>query len=187
MKIISLVLVFIMGLAVASFAGGPMSISEASVSSSIAPEKKVSVDYASDDFDKISKHWTIGIGLGGNQLIGIVEKDGYGYPTCDYGLSCLLGFGYTWYSGQPSDKQITQALASIKDKNGALVNEKDLASLVRKETGITYLDYFEIGTVALLIPANIEMGKMWILNDNLRTRLGFGLPTLLSFGINYDF
>jgi hypothetical protein len=182
------ILVILLGLSLITikcFAGGPVGGTN-TVSGNSEEPKKVAVEFAHDDFSKTSTHWTVGLGLGGNQLVGMVDKDGYGYPSRDYGLSCLLGIDCTWYSGQPTESQIKQALASIKSKNGAMVSEKDLPSLVRDETGINSLNYFEVGTVALLIPANVEFGKMWILSDNVRTRFGFGLPTLISFGINYD-
>ena len=68
-----------------------------------------------------------------------------------------------------------------------MVAVEDLPAMVRDETGIKTLNYIELGTVALIVPLNAEMGTQWILSDNLRTRLGFGLPTLISFGVNYDF
>jgi hypothetical protein len=129
----------------------------------------------------------LGIGLGGNPMIGYVEKDGFGYPKCEYGFTCVLGFGYTWVSGQPTEKQIKDALEAISVKKGVFVNEKDIPSLVREETGVNSLNYVTAGTALLILPVNIEMGTMWIWNDNMRTRLGFGLPTLISFGVNYDF
>jgi hypothetical protein len=99
----------------------------------------------------------------------------------------VLGYGYTWISGQPTEKQIKTALDAIRTKNGALIDEKKIASTVRDEIGIKQLKYVEFGTFAGIVPLNLEMGTMWLLNDNTRTRLGFGLPTLISFGINFDF
>ena len=180
-----------MGLLVAvnsiCFAGGPVvapSLGEGQ--KPVEKPKLVNVDLA-DELYNINKHWTIGIGLGGNPLIGIVEKDGFGYPKCEYGVNCVLGYSYTWISGQPSESQIKSAIESIKSKNGNFVEEKKLPSMVRDEVGIKQLNYVEVGTWAAILPINLEMGTMWILSDNWRTRLGFGLPTLISFGINYDF
>jgi hypothetical protein len=90
-------------------------------------------------------------------------------------------------SGQPTEKQIRKAIDTVRENKGSFVNEKEIPSLVREAAGVNCLDYFELGTVALIVPLNIEMGKMWILNDNTRTRLGFGLPTIVSFGINFDY
>jgi len=169
------------------FAGGPMVAPKSEeVARPVEKPKLVNVDLA-DDLYNISKHWTIGIGLGGNPLIGLVEKDGFGYPQCEYGVTCVLGYGYTWISGQPTQAQIKAAIESIKAKNGNFVDEKKLPSMVRDEVGIKQLNYVEIGTWAAILPINAEMGMMWILSDNWRTRLGIGLPTLISFGINYDF
>lgn len=170
-----------------AFAGGPVLAPKSEeVTSPVEKPKLVNVDLA-DDLYNVNQHWTVGIGLGGNPLIGIVEKDGFGYPKCEYGVTCVLGYGFTWISGQPSKDQIKSAIESIKSKNGNFVDEKKLPSMVRDELGIKELQYVEFGTVAAIIPLNLEMGTMWILSDNVRTRLGFGLPTLISFGINYDF
>jgi len=174
-------------LASACFGGGPVSERDLSEVKQIETPKKVEVEFAYDGMSKIDRHLTLGLGLGGNPMVGYVEKDGFGYPRDEFGFTWCLGFGYTWFSGQPTEKQIRQALDSIRGKQGTFVNEKDIPSLVRQETGIESLDYFEIGSWALLLPVNIEKGKMWILNDNTRARLGFGLPTLVSFGINFDF
>ena len=157
-----------------SYAGGPATFTPVAA-------------FASDDFNKVEKHFTYGLGLGGNPMFGYVEKDGFGYPKCEYGFTWAFGFGYTWVSGQPTKKQLKDALKAIRDKNDVLVKEKDVPSLVRKEIGINSLQYVTAGTALLVLPINIEVGRMWILNDNTRTRLGFGLPTLISFGINFDF
>jgi hypothetical protein len=149
--------------------------------------KMVPVEYISNDYFKVTRHFTCGIGFGGSVLAGFVEKDGFGYPKCEYGVTSLLGYGYTWITGQPTEKQIRSALEAIRTKSGALIDEKKIQSAVRDEVGIKELKYVEIGTVAAILPLNAEMGTMWLLNDNVRTRLGFGLPTLISFGINFDF
>ena len=181
-----LILIFASSIA---FAGGP--ISTLPLKESSMPEEKpkmTAVEFAYDDLMATSKHWTVGIGLGGNSLIGMVEKTALGYPIGEFSyLNCVMGLSYTWYSGQPTKAQVKAALDSVKDKNGAFVNEKDLPSLVREETGITSLNYLEVGTWALIAPINLEIGTMWTVNDHVRTRLGFGLPTLISFGINFDF
>jgi len=186
MKKFLIFMIFTITVCSSAFAGGPL-IAPKLEEVNVEKPKMVAVDLAFDDFIKISKHWTVGIGLGGNPLIGIVEKDGFGYPKCEYGITCVAGYGYTWVSGQPTEKQLKEALESIRSRYGAFVDEKRIPSLVREETGITALNYFEFGTVALILPLNVEIGTMRILNDNVRTRLGFGLPTLISFGINFDF
>jgi hypothetical protein len=172
----------------ACFAGGPMEsqkIGEAKKPT--AQLKMIAIDYISSDYFKVNKRFTCGIGFGGSPWVGFVEKDGFGYPKCEYGITGVLGYGYTWISGQPTEKQLKSALDAIRSKNGALIEESKVASMVRQEVGIKELKYVEFGTVALVVPLNFEMGTMWILNDNTRTRLGFGLPTLISFGINFDF
>ena len=174
MKKTVLFLIFIAFLCSISYAGGP------------ATPPPVPA-YTYDDFSKVEDHFTCGLGLGGNPMLGYVEKDGFGYPKCEYGFTWVFGFGYTWISGQPTEKQLKDALEAVSVKNGALVNKNDIPSLVREETGINSLQYVTAGTALLVLPINIEMGTMWILNDNTRTRLGFGLPTLISFGINFDF
>jgi len=184
MKKTALVLTLLAILSGASFAGGPVntpSIEE------LKKPKMVAVEYVYDSMSKVKKHFTCGLGFGGNPEVGYVEKDGFGYPKCEYGITWVLGYGYTWVSGQPTARQIQNALEAIRSRYGAFVEESKIASMVRKETGINCLNYAEFGTVALIVPLNLEMGKMWILNDNTRTRLGFGLPTLVSFGINFDF
>lgn len=171
------------------FAGGPVTTQSTGEGGNkpAASMKMVAVEYISNDYYKVTKHFTCGIGFGGNPLLGFVEKDGFGYPRCEYGLTSVLGFGYTWISGQPTEKQLSSALDAIRSKKGAMIEEDKIPFTVRDEVGIKELQYVEFGTVALIVPLNLEMGTMWLLNDNVRTRLGFGLPTLLSFGINFDF
>ena len=191
MKKIALLFSLIVVISSVSFAGGPVPTTKVeNVKNTEKPAEKpkmVPVENISNDYYKISKHFTCGVGFGGSPWIGFVEKDGFGYPKCEYGITGVLGYGYTWISGQPTEKQIKTALDAIRTKNGALIDEKKIASTVRDEIGIKDLKYFEFGTVAGIVPLNIEMGTMWLLNDNTRTRLGFGLPTLISFGINFDF
>ena len=191
MKKIVMILTLIAVFPVISFAGGPVStLKLENVKITEVPAEKpkmVAVEYAFDDLAKVQKHFTVGLGLGGNPLVGFVEKDGFGYPRCEYGVTCVAGYGYTWISGQPTEKQLKNALESIRSKNGAFVDEKKIPSMVREEVGIKELKYVEFGTFAVLVPLNLEMGTMWVLNDNVRTRLGFGLPTLISFGVNFDF
>lgn len=128
----------------------------------------------------ISNHFTLGIGLGGNPWIGFVDKDNYGYPRDEYGLISGIGFGYTWFSGYPTADEIYAAAKAVKAKNPD-ISDKDLPSQVRKELGVNRLTYVELGIL------NAEMGYEWILGDSVRTRLGIGLPTIISFGINFDF
>jgi hypothetical protein len=191
MKKIVVILTLLVLFPAISFAGGPISTYKLdSVKITQVPAEKpkmVAVEYAFDDLSKVKKHFTVGLGFGGNPLIGFVEKDGFGYPKCEYGVTCVAGYGYTWISGQPTEKQIKNALEAIRSKNGAFVDEKKIPSMVREEVGIKELKYVEFGTFAVLVPLNLEMGTMWVLNDNTRTRLGFGLPTLISFGVNFDF
>ena len=137
----------------------------------------------------ISKYFTWGLGLGGNPIIGYVEKDQYGYPRTEYtgpfyGINWVLGFGVTWYKDQPSAEDINAAVQRIK-KADPSVSDRELPSLVRKELGNS-VTYVGLGTALLAVPVNAEMGIQWILSDNCRTRLGIGLPTLLCFGINWD-
>lgn len=171
----------------ACFAGGPVVTPKLEEVKKSEPVKLVAVEFSYDELSKVKKHLTLGLGFGGNPMIGYVEKDGFGYPKCEYGFTWVLGFGYTWVSGQPSETQLKSALDAIRTKYGASVDEKKLPSLVRTELGINSLNYMEFGTCALIVPLNLEMGRMWILNDNTRARFGFGLPTLVSFGINWDF
>ena len=128
----------------------------------------------------ISKHFTLGLGLGGSPLIGFVDKDNYGYPRDEYGLISGIGFGMTWFKGYPTPEQINAAVKTVKSNNPG-VTDKDLPSLVRKQLGITSLSYVGLGII------NLEMGTEWIISDSMRTRFGFGLPTIISFGVNFDF
>lgn len=187
MKKTVMVVLMLTALCGAAIAGGPVSFQPVPEKSAVEKPKMTAVEFSYDDLSKLSEHWTIGIGLGGTTMIGKVWKDGIGYPSSEIGFTSLLGIGFTWYSGQPSDAQIKDALAKIRSEKGAMVAVDDLPAMVRDATGVTTLNYLELGTVALIVPLNAEMGTQWILSDNLRTRLGFGLPTLISFGVNYDF
>ena len=84
----------------------------------------------------ISKYNTWGIGLGGNPIIGVVEKDQYGYPHSEYtgpfyGIDWVLGFGMTWYSGSPTADQLSATEDSIRAANPGVANG-DVPSLVRR-------------------------------------------------------
>jgi hypothetical protein len=128
----------------------------------------------------ISKHFTLGLGLGGNPLIGFVEKDQFGYPRTEYGICTGIGFAMAWFSGVPTTNELLAAEAKVKMANPNIA-DKDVPSAVRKELGVSSLSYVSLGIL------NAEMGREFILADNIRTRFGFGLPTLISFGINFDF
>ncbi len=186
MKKIFCLVLFVSMLACNVHAGGPVTVRELSEVKPVEKAKMTLIEYAYDDFSKVAKHFTLGIGWGGNPMIGYVEKDGFGYPKCEYGVNTLLGIGVTWFSGQPTEAQIKEALARVRSEKGAYVKEKDVPSLVREAVGIQSLNYLEVGTVLLIVP-EIEIGTMWILNDSTRTRFGFGFPTIISFGINWDF
>lgn len=128
----------------------------------------------------ISKHFTLGLGLGGSPLIGFVDKDNYGIPRDEYGLISGIGFGMTWFKDVPTADQINAAVKTVK-ANNPNISDKDLPSKVRKQLGITSLSYVGLGLL------NAEMGTEWIVSDSMRTRFGFGLPTIISFGVNIDF
>jgi len=128
----------------------------------------------------ISRHFTLGLGLGGSPIIGFVDKDNYGYPRDEYGLISGIGFGMTWFKGYPPADAIKNAVRSVKMKNPG-ISDKDIPAKVRSELGINSLTYVGLGVL------NAEMGTEWIVSDNMRTRFGFGLPTLISFGVNFDF
>ena len=128
----------------------------------------------------ITRHFTLGLGLGGSPIIGFDDKDNYGYPRDEFGLCTGFGFAMTWFKGQPTAEDVNAAEARVK-KNNPGIADKDVPSAVRTELGVNSLSYVGLGVI------NAEMGNEWILSDNVRTRLGIGLPTLISFGINFDF
>jgi hypothetical protein len=128
----------------------------------------------------ISKHFTLGLGIGGSPLIGFVEKDNYGYPRTEYGLISGIGFGVTWFSGYPTPAEIYSAVKAVKAKNPN-ISDEDIPAKVRDELGVHRLTYVGLGII------NAEMGYEWVVGDSVRTRLGIGLPTIISFGINFDF
>jgi hypothetical protein len=86
----------------------------------------------------------------------------------------------TWFKGFPTPEQINAAVRTVKANNPG-VSDKELPALVRKQLGISSLSYVGLGLL------NAEMGTEWIVGDGMRTRLGFGLPTIISFGVNFDF
>jgi hypothetical protein len=179
----SLVLVLVFISQVAAFAGAPAPTTERPIPvEQVAPPPPPPPPPPTPKVKPlvISKHFTLGLGLGGNPLIGFVEKDQYNIPRVEYGLCTGIGIAMTWFSGLPSAEQINAAAAKVLANNPG-VTDKELPSLVRKELGITSLNYVGLGVL------NAEMGTEWILADNCRTRFGFGLPFIISFGINWDF
>jgi hypothetical protein len=136
-------------------------------------------------------HFTFGLGCAGNPLLGAVWKDGFGYPKEEVGLSTWVGVSYTGILGTPTEEEIRDAVKAIKLEYGEdpKVYELpgyELPKLVRQKINKGMANYFTIGTVALIVPLNFEFGWMWY-SDNVRFRLGFGLPSLIAIGINYDF
>ncbi len=128
----------------------------------------------------LTNHFTLGLGWGGNPLIGSVSKDEYGYAYTEAGLCTGIGFAMTWFKGQPSVEDLRAAEAKVRASNPGIA-DKDVPSKVRELLGVNSLSYVGLGIL------NAEMGTEWILSDNWRSRLGIGLPALISFGINYDF
>jgi len=199
-RLLSLILITVLISSSFAFAGAPAPTTErpyhfdtGKVSQPAAPKAPAAPKLpASEKVSPvvISKHFTWGLGLGGNPILGYVEKDQYGYPRTEYtgpfyGINWVLGFGVTWYKGQPSAEDMNAAVQRIKKANPS-VSDKELPLLVRKELGNS-VTYVGLGTALIAVPVNAEMGIQWILSDNCRTRLGIGLPTLLCFGINWDF
>lgn len=181
-KFVALTLAIVLVSCSAAFAGAPSPVMERPIPVEQISQPAAPAAPAAEAVNPpvISRHFTVGLGLGGNPLIGFVEKDQYGYPRSEAGLCTGIGFAMTWFKGQPSADQIKAAVQKIKASNPG-VSDKELPSLVRQELGINSLSYVGLGIL------NAEMGTEWILSDNWRTRLGIGLPTIISFGINFDF
>ena len=150
--------------------------------------------YAVQDIDKEfallktnQTHFTFGLGMAGNPFLGAVNKDGFGYPKNELGLSNWLGFSYTWIYGAPSEEEINDAFKQIKAEYGKdNIRPYEIPRLIKSKINKGVFNYFTAGTVYLLFPLNFEGGWMWV-SDNVRFRLGLGLPVLLAFGINFDF
>ncbi|MBU0573685.1 MAG: hypothetical protein ABIJ26_02860 [Candidatus Margulisiibacteriota bacterium] len=133
-------------------------------------------------------HFTFGLGLAGNPFLGAVIKDGFGYPKGEMGYTNWAGFGYTWIYGTPSENELKDAFLSIKNEYGeANILSTQLSSLIRQKIDKNVLNYFTFGTVLFIYPLNVEYGWMFLAGDNLRFRVGFGLPLLFAFGFNVDF
>ncbi len=128
----------------------------------------------------VSRHFTLGLGIGGSPIIGFVDKDNYGYPRDEFGLISGIGVGMTWFKGYPEPAEIEAAVRAVKEKDPG-ISDEDLPSKVREQLDKNPLTYVGLGII------NAEMGYEWVLSDNVRTRLGIGLPTIVSFGINLDF
>lgn len=147
----------------------------------------VSLDVQAKKLLADENHFTFGpIGYSGNPFLGVMTKNGYGYPKSEFGLTNWLGFGYTWIFGIPSDEEILDAVIKVKAEYGEDVKGYELPKLVRTEINKGMANYFTFGTVALILPLNIEYGWMWYY-DYARFRLGLGLPALIAFGVNFDF
>jgi hypothetical protein len=192
MKRTALVLALLLVASFAAYAGAPSPMTERPVPvEEVAPAPVPAAPAAAAVKPiVISKHDTWGIGLGGNPLVGIVEKDQYGYPYSEYtgmgyGINCVLGFGTTWFSGQPSAADLSRTADKIKAADPRITDE-DLGVAVRKELGNT-LTYATLGTALLVVPLNAEVGIQWVWGNNTRTRLGIGIPTILCLSINWDY
>jgi hypothetical protein len=193
MKKSALILGILLVASVSAFAGAPAPTTEKPVPvQEVAPTPVAPVAPTPVPVKPlvISKHNTWGLGLGGNPFLGVVEKDQFGYPYSEYtgigyGVNCVLGFGVTKFSGQPSVEDLNAAANKIKAANPN-ISDEDLGVKVREQLGNT-LTYVNLGTALLIVPVNAEIGYQWVWGNNTRTRLGIGLPTLLCFSINWDY
>ncbi len=180
-KYVLMATVFVSLFGMAAFAGAPAPTTEkpkAEVVTPPTPPAEPALGAA--DPSVITNHFTIGLGFGGSPLIGFVDKDGIDFPRDEYGLISGIGFGYTWFSGYPSVADMKAAVIAVK-KNNPGISDSDVPTQARNMLGVNHLTYVELGIL------NAEMGYEWLLTDNVRTRLGIGLPTLISLGINLDF
>jgi hypothetical protein len=181
MKRSVLVLVLLMVCSISAFAGAPSPTTERPIPVEQVTPPPPPPAPANESVKPlvITNHLTLGLGLGGNPLIGSVAKDEYGYPRTEAGLCTGIGFAMTWFKGQPSVEDLRAAEAKVRATNPGIA-DKDVPSKVRELLGVNSLSYVGLGVI------NAEFGNEWILSDNIRTRLGIGL-TIISFGINMDF
>ncbi len=136
---------------------------------------------------RIESVFTVGFGLSGAPGLGVVNKNRLGFPISEYGITDLIGFSYTWVKGGPSNDDITTS-AFFVEQNYTISDSKQFKELIFDELKSRYkIKYFSIGLCMIPPNFNLEWGRMFILSPNARARIGFGFPTLLTFGINYDF
>ena len=131
-------------------------------------------------------HFTFGLGYAGNPFLGAVVKNGFGYPKNEVGFTNWAGFGYTWIFGIPSDEEILDAVKAVKAEYGEDIKTYELPKLVKQQINKGVANYLTAGTVLFILPLNIEYGWMWY-SDTVRFRFGFGLPSLVAIGVNFDF
>ncbi|OQY09699.1 MAG: hypothetical protein B6I28_02520 [Fusobacteriia bacterium 4572_132] len=138
----------------------------------------------------IHSYKTTGLGLFcGNVLLGKVYKNELDYPQKEFGLNHWLGFSHTWILNNPTQSEIKKAVTSVYSQNNSYkLNKNEIKLQIKKELNHNIVNYVSIGTALLIIPANLEYGWMFLSKDgDTRTRIGFGLPTIISVGVNFDF
>ena len=95
-----------------------------------------------------SSHWSLGLGLG-YFVLGLVERNGFGYPTNAFGFSATLGafFRHYWI---PHALEIEDALAECDE--ACQEQELDEAVDVAVDClGISRFPYLQVGTDFLVL------------------------------------
>ncbi|MGM0509368.1 MAG: hypothetical protein ACQERZ_09480 [Fusobacteriota bacterium] len=139
---------------------------------------------------EVKSYTTTGIGLlSGAPIYGKVLKNKLGFPKREFGLNNLLGFSYTWIFDTPKKEEVYEAVSSVYSKNNSYnLSDYQLNLKVKKELDQNVVNYFTLGSAIAIIPINVEYGWMFLSeNSNIRTRIGVGLPTILSVGMSADF
>jgi hypothetical protein len=139
---------------------------------------------------------TSNLGLYSSFKTGILAKDGFGYPKGEIDLSwwgdSLFGLGYTWTFELPSGTEIEKtARATIEKQQGRNLQSSELSELVRKELNKDRLSYITVGLLGSIPPIwltllSFEFGWMWLVENNVRIKLGLGWPTVLGCDLHFD-
>jgi len=148
------------------------------------------IDYKVIELSKTTSYKTTGLGLFcGNVLLGKVYKNELGYPKKEFGLNHWLGFSRTWILNNPTQNEIKKAITSVYSQNNYYKLDKNEINLqIKKELNHNVVNYISASTALLIVPVNLEYGWMFLSEDgNIRSRIGFGLPTIVSVGVNFDF
>lgn len=134
-------------------------------------------------------------GVYGNLKAGVLAKDGYGYPKGEIDLSWwrdnIFGLGYTWILELPSEVELEKATKAVIEKQGENLQYSQLPGLIRKELNKDRLSYVTVGMFGTIPPTwltlfSFEFGWMWLVQDNVRVKIGLGWPTAIECDLHFD-
>lgn len=148
--------------------------------------------YAQEQIDEVieiyifdeSSHISAGFDM--TFLVGVMTKNGFGYPKKTFAVSPFLGIDWRTFS-LPSARDVRYKAERLLESNPNL-STQELLEKVKQEMDLRIFRYFQIGTEVLIIP-KVGIGWMFSLTDEHTVffDVGINFPFLINFGIIVSF